>query len=204
MGSAPTPADLEVYHQAVTTFVAADPEMLAAGRAHLRAQTLPRGAFLLHAGDVATMVAFVVRGVLREFFTLPDGTERTKAFVVEGEISGSLADLLSGSASQASIIAEESTRVLIAPHAALRELGAHHDGWAQFGRRVKEALLARKAQREYELLALDAGARYAAFTERFPGIEARVAAKHVASYVGITPVHLSRLRRRRRAERTTR
>ena len=60
-------------------------------------------------------------------------------------------------------------------------------------------MLLDKAEREYELLGLDAAARYALFAERFPGLEARVAARHVASYLGITGVHLSRLRRRRRA-----
>jgi CRP-like cAMP-binding protein len=56
-----------------------------------------------------------------------------------------------------------------------------------------------KAEREYELLGMDAEERYATFARRYPGLEARVAARHVASYLGITPVHLSRLRRLRRA-----
>jgi CRP-like cAMP-binding protein len=46
---------------------------------------------------------------------------------------------------------------------------------------------------------MDAATRYDRFATRYPGLEARVAARHIASYLGITPVHLSRLRRRRRS-----
>jgi CRP-like cAMP-binding protein len=163
----------------------------------LSVRELVRGEHVLNAGDDAASVMFVVEGVLREYFLLEDGTERTKAFVVDGQISGSLADLLSGEPSRAFIVAEEPTRVLLAPYRDLTALGRHREGWVRFGRRATEGLLLWKAQREYELLALDADGRYAAFRERYGELEARVAAKHVASYLGITPVHLSRLRRRR-------
>ena len=81
----------------------------------------------------------------------------------------------------------------------LRALGDVDPAWRDFNERVMQVLYLQKAEREFELLGLDAEARYAAFAARFPGLEARVAARHVASYLGITPVHLSRLRKRRRA-----
>jgi CRP-like cAMP-binding protein len=63
---------------------------------------------------------------------------------------------------------------------------------------VTERLYLLKSEREYELLALDAEQRYRAFQARYPGLEARVTQRHVASYLGITPEHLSRLRARAR------
>lgn len=194
----PTPADLEAYRAALSVIGPVAPSVSNSAIPLLRVRQLDRGAYVLRAGDEARDVAFVVLGVLREYFPLPNGTERTKSFVVEGQTSGSLADLLSGKPSRASIVAEEPTRILIASWQALRELARDDSGWAEIGSRYAERLVLRKAQREYELLALDAEARYARFREDFPGLEARIAAKHVASYVGITPVHLSRLRRRRR------
>ena len=196
-------ADLAAFRAAVRAIAELDEDALAAAERQLTPRSLARGEHFLRAGDQAAEVIFVVEGVLREYFLLEDGTERTKAFVVEHQISGSLADLLSGEPSRASIVAEEPVRGLVIAHRALRALGERHPAWSTFGLRVKEGLLARKAQREYELLALDAAARYRAFAEQFPGLEARVAAKQVASYLGITAVHLSRLRRRR-AGRATR
>lgn len=171
-----------------------------AGLSLVRVRELSRGEHLLRAGDVARDAAVVVSGLLREHFLLADGSERTKAFVLEGELSGSLADLLSSAPARAYIVAEEPCRLLVVDFAASTALAARSPAWGLVRARATEALLRIKAEREYELLGLDAEARYAAFRARYPGLEARVAAKHVASYLGITPVHLSRLRRRRRVK----
>jgi CRP-like cAMP-binding protein len=52
-------------------------------------RTLARGSHFLRAGEFATQIALVVTGLLREYFPLPDGRERSKAFVLEGRFSGS-------------------------------------------------------------------------------------------------------------------
>jgi CRP-like cAMP-binding protein len=164
----------------------------------MRVRELRRGEYFLRAGERASEVTLVARGLLREHFVLPDGSERTKAFVAEGELSGSWADLLADGPSRAFIVADEGVRLLCAPFAAWRDVAARDPAWARYEHAALQALFLRKAEREYELLGLDAAARYAAFAVRYPALEARVAARHVASYLGITPVHLSRLRRRGR------
>ena len=58
------------------------------------------------------------------------------------------------------------------------------------------AVLARSSQREAELLMLDAEARYRAFLEQRGDLAARIPLHHVASYLGITNVALSRIRAR--------
>lgn len=173
----------------------------AEGLALVRPRTLERGEHFLSAGARATELAVVARGLLREYFVLPRGVERAKAFAMEGELTGSLADLLSGEPSRAFITAEEPCVLLVSPFEAQRALAARWPAWAELSRRATERLLLRKAEREYELLGLDAEARYEALRARWPDLESRVAAQHVASYLGITPVHLSRLRRRRRERR---
>ena len=191
--------DLAAFRQMVGVFGPMPEAALQGGCALLRARELDAGEHLVVGGrDPARDVVFVVRGLLREYFLRPDGEERTKAFVCERQVSGSLADLLTDAPSLASIVAEERSRVLLGRYADLKRLGEHHESWARFGREMTARLLRYKARREYELLALDARGRYAAFRALYPGLEARVKARHVASYVGITPVHLSRLRRSRR------
>jgi CRP-like cAMP-binding protein len=64
-------------------------------------------------------------------------------------------------------------------------------------RRNAEALYVRKAQREHEMLALPAAERYARWRREQPELDARVSRRQLASYLGITPEHLSRLRRAR-------
>ena len=193
-----TRADKTLYTASARKAAPLSDEAIDRAWATVSARELVKGEHFLRAGDPATEVAVVASGLLREYFDLNGGSEGTKAFIVEGEFTGSLADLISGRPSRASIVAEEPSRVLVSSFAAYRELPDASREWEGFALRSAHALLLRKAEREYELLGLTAEERYATFADRFPGLEARIAAKHVASYLGITPVHLSRLRRRRR------
>lgn len=170
----------------------------AAGKTLFEQRSVDRGAHVLRAGERAHEVQLVVSGLLREYYLLADGLERTKSFVVERQFAGSLPDLLSEAPCRIHIVAEEPTELLVAEFSELRRLGLVHSEWAKAEASVTQRLLLTKTDREYELLALDADGRYDAFQSRFPGVEARVASRHVASYVGVTPVHLSRLRRTRR------
>lgn len=193
-------SDVEVFARAIRALYPLDDAELATAFTMMRARELARGEYLLRAGERAHEVAIVVRGLVREHFVMSDGTERTKAFVLAGQPTGSLADLISGAPSRAYIIAEEPTRILCATFAQSLALAERSPGLRHYSVQLLQRILLVKAEREYELLGMDAQARYALFSARYPGLEARVAARHVASYLGITPVHLSRLRRRRRQQ----
>ena len=190
--------DARVFALAVRAISPLEDADIAQVLAITRPRELARGQFLLRAGERACEVGVVVSGLLREYFVMPDGTERTKAFGLSGYPTGSLADLLSGQPSKAFIVAEEPTRILVADYADSLALADRSLAWRRYGERLTQLILLVKAEREYELLGMDAAARYERFSARYPGLEARVAARHVASYLGITAVHLSRLRRRRR------
>lgn len=204
----PTARDREMFSATFGALGSLDAASMAAGLSTFRVRAFERGASFLRAGEPATEVALVIEGLLREYFPLghrPLGRgeskathERTKAFILPGQATGSLADLISGQPSRASIVVEQPARLLTARYAELQRLAARDPAWAAIGRVATERLLLSKSEREWELLALDAEGRYASFRARHPGLEAIVAARHVASYLGITPEHLSRLRRRLR------
>ncbi len=157
--------------------------------------TVPAGGVFLRAGESAHRTGLVVDGALREYFVLADGSERTKGFNLPGEFAGSLSDLLSGEPSRVWIAAERSTTLLVTPWQAYLDLIEKHPAWSTFARLIAERLYRAKAQREYELLALDAATRYQLALERWPDLESYFTQRAIASYIGITPVHLSRLRR---------
>ena len=171
--------------------------------AHARRRTLAAGEYFLHAGDRATHGALVLAGALREYWTLDDGGERTKSFAAEGDLIGSLSDLLSDAPSRSHVQAVTAAEVVAVPWVEVEQLAASSAAWTAVARRLAERLYLAKAEREWELIVLDAEARYTRFLARWPGLEARVTQVMVASYLGVTPEHLSRLRRRRRADPTT-
>ena len=162
-----------------------------------RVRELARGECLLRAGERASLLGVVVSGLMREFFITSSGVERTKNFCPPGQWTGSLPDLLSHAPARSFIVAEERTRLVLLRWDELLALEARHPSYATLARRSAERLLLVKAEREYELICLDAEARYQAFQARYGALESRLSGRHVASYLGITPVHLSRLRRRR-------
>jgi CRP-like cAMP-binding protein len=161
-----------------------------------RAYTYVRGASFLAAGDRAVDCGIVLAGVMREYYPLADGRDVNRNFAGPGDGVGSLSDLLSGEPSRSSVMAETDARVVVFPWRVLRDAAQRVPAWSRFVATITERLYVAKARREYELLALDAEARYVEFRKRFAALETDIALRQVASYVGITPEHLSRLRRR--------
>jgi CRP-like cAMP-binding protein len=199
--SRPSPADRAWWAAVLRTVAPLDDVELGRLSPHLEALTFDPGEAYLRTGTPAHRVGLVKSGVLREYFTLADGTERTRGFAIEGDFSGSLSDLLLGGPARTSVTAEAKTRVLSVPWAVVADLVAHREAWRTVLHRITERLYLAKAEREYELLGLDAEERYRRFVTRFPRLLPVVAQKHVASYLGITAEHLSRIRGRRATKR---
>jgi CRP-like cAMP-binding protein len=162
----------------------------------LRVRDLAKGDVFLAAGDRAIEAGTILAGVLREYYPVEDGREVTRNFAGPGDGIGSLSDLISGEPSKSSVAAETHARVAVMPWKVLRAAADHVPSLDRLLAKLTERLYLLKSQREYELLALDAEARYLRFRARFAAIEEQIALKQVASYVGITPEHLSRLRKK--------
>jgi CRP-like cAMP-binding protein len=195
--SARTANDDRMLH-ATLRALGVDDNELSAGTPLFRAATLQRHELLMSAGEPARDCGLIVEGVLREYYVLHDGTERTRAFLVEGDAFGSAADALSRRPLRVFCRAQTPVRVLLLRWDELFDLAGRLRGWERLQARIVERLYLQKAEREFELLALDAMARYQRFRLAFPDLEQRVEQHLVASYLGITPVHLSRLRARQR------
>lgn len=161
---------------------------------------LDKGQTLLRAGEQAHLVGFVVSGGLRELYVLADGSERTKGFSLPGWFAGSLSDLISNEVSKVWIEAAVPSVLLTLPWADVRRWQARRPAWTHLAWRVAERLYMMKVEREYELLAMDAAARLDATLARWPTLEQVFSQRDIASYVGVTPVHLSRLRTSRVAK----
>lgn len=187
---------LEESFRAIAPLTDADLGLLLAAS---QVRTLAAGTYFLRAGEHASHAALVLEGVMRELWILSDGVTRTRSFATEGQLSGSLADLLSSAPSKSFIEAITEVRLLVVPWAVFERLRSESPAWKHFSACVAERLYITKSEREYELVALDAAERYARFRARWPGLEARVQQGVVASYLGITPEHLSRVRRHARS-----
>jgi len=161
---------------------------------HWGFKNLDQGEFLHQVGEPATLMAFVLDGSLREYFLTLEGLEFNKAFVFSGEFTGSLFDLMRDEASTASVQAMKPCQMLVAPYDVMYTLYDEYDCFQRLGRIIIEGLFFKKARREYEFLTMDAQARYLSLIEQYPRFEKELPQYQLASYLGITPVALSRIR----------
>jgi CRP-like cAMP-binding protein len=175
--------------------VAARLRLLATGR------RVKKGEHLLLAGDDARNVVFVRHGLLREYYVDRHGREAIRRFCGQGDFSGSLADLISRRPASVSIESLEAGDVVEVEWRCVDALSELHPSLMKLLRLFAERLYVRKVQREHEMLTMPAAQRYRSFVEQEPELESRLPRHMVASYLGITPVHLSRIcsaERRRR------
>lgn len=151
------------------------------------------GEQLLSAGERATNIFFIRSGLLREYYLDDAGHESTRSFCVEGSFSGSLADLISGGKAMVSIESLDASELWVLNWSAIDALSENHPVLMKLMRRFAETLYIRKMVREFEMLTLSATERYRRFVRDFPALNQRLHRNMVASYLGITPVHLSRI-----------
>jgi CRP-like cAMP-binding protein len=168
-------------------------------RAALEALCTPRtygeGDWLLRAGERAEWIFLVTEGLVRELYVSDDGDEHTRSFIPAGHATGSLLDLVSGAPAITWIQALEPTQTIAFRYAAFDALTARFPELAKAARRNAEQLAVRKTRREHEMLALTAAQRYARWLAEQTSLDARISRRLLASYLGVTPEHLSRLRR---------
>ncbi|MEK8052623.1 Crp/Fnr family transcriptional regulator [Ideonella sp. DXS22W] len=180
---------------AFASWLAAQPERQAAWAA-LPRRAVAAGEVLQAVGQPMAAVWFVEQGLLRSHFLDAQGRERNCAFHPEGQWAGMPPPRGAPVAASVAIEALEPGRLVALSHAALVALLQHQPGWQATLTDALVANLMAQSRREASLTMHSAEERYALFLAEQPDLAARLALHHVASYLGITNVALSRIRRR--------
>ncbi len=152
---------------------------------------------LFAAGDCPEQLYFVHSGLVRFYYLTSDGKEFNKNFVSDGGVVTSLSSFLSAAPSPFHTQALEETNAVALPIDYARKQTTSDLDWERLLNRFVASLALKKEQREASFLLLDASERYDAFLRDFENIAPRLPQYHIAAYLGITPVALSRIRARR-------
>lgn len=156
--------------------------------------TLDKSQFFVQAGDVPQSLGFVCSGLLRLYYIDSAGNEFTKSFCPENSFVAAYSALLLHEPSRLFIETIESAQLLVINYESYQALTAQHSCWQTVNHKLTETLFIKKEKRESELLLDDATTRYLNFLAEYPKLEGRIKQYHIASYLGITPVALSRIR----------
>lgn len=157
-----------------------------------------RNDYFIRAGEIQPWLGFVIFGVFRGFLINDTGVEYTKYFCCENTFmvayTISLVDNeFINKESEYYFQALEDSIILKFDLTEFKTL-LNHSCWQEFIAKGIERVYKIKEQRIRQLLLDDAENRYLNFIEDFPGLENRIKQSHIASYIGVSPVTLSRIR----------
>jgi CRP-like cAMP-binding protein len=158
-------------------------------------KSLKKGEILLEQGEASNQFYFITKGLVRFYYTTSDGKEYNKNFHTENEFIGSLLTIKKGIPSTFSIQALEPCELISISYTEFNKLFESHPCWERIGRIMAEELAMKKELREKEFLLDTAEVRYNSFKNEFSDHIDRINLGQIASYLGITQVQLSRIRK---------
>ncbi|MCU7918237.1 MAG: Crp/Fnr family transcriptional regulator [Candidatus Thiodiazotropha sp. (ex Epidulcina cf. delphinae)] len=156
--------------------------------------TVKKKSKLLNQGDVCPEIYFLRSGLVKLCYHTLDGKEYIKSFIKEGGMFGSLNSVLNNAGSTFSAIALEDSIVDAVAYTRLLNLLSKYPQLHTASLNFFQQLALKKEMREYELLCLSAQQRYEKFCREEAALMHRIKQTDLASYLGITPVALSRMK----------
>lgn len=156
---------------------------------------LRRRQYLLQEGDVCRYNAFVEKGIMRSYTVDEKGTEHIFEFAFEGWWISDLASFLSGQPSRYNIDALEDAELLLLTDAAREALMDKLPVFERYQRLLLENAYIAQQSRITSSLTETAESRYIQLTGMCQDITQRIPQHMIASYLGLTPETLSRIRR---------
>ena len=160
-----------------------------------REREVQRGDVLTAPGETERAFMLVLDGVQRLSFFTPAGDDVTVAFAYPPDYSGVPDSFFLQVPSAYALEALTDGRVLAIDHPALMELLDRHRDLERWAWRLLAAAGAGRGKREREMLTLTARERYARLLREAPHLPELVSQRHLASYLGMAPETLSRVRR---------
>lgn len=160
----------------------------------LKQKKLKRKQILLQEGDVCRYQYFVNKGCLRSYTIDDKGQEHVAQFAIEDWWIGDMYSFLTQTPARLNIDALEEAELLYIDQPSLETLYTRVPPFERFFRILIQNAFIATQQRLVESISLPADQRYCRFIEKYPLMEQRIPLKYVASFLGITPESLSRIR----------
>lgn len=155
---------------------------------------LSKKQYLLRAGEVCQHITLVEHGLLCSYTIDAKGAEHVLQFAPEGWWISDNYSFLTGEPSSYFIESLEEAELLLLPPLAMEEMLLHIPKMERFFRLLMQNNLIAQQRRTLSSLSLSAEERYTRLLGQYPEIVQRVPQHLIASYLGITPETLSRIR----------
>jgi signal-transduction protein with cAMP-binding, CBS, and nucleotidyltransferase domain len=154
-----------------------------------------RQEILSHPGVTPNDIFFINKGILRVIVHDKEGSDHTIHFALENQFIADYSSFIQQQPSLYTLQALEETEVIVMPRSAVDWGYKNLKEGDKLGRLIAEFYFIYQDNRIKNLYARTPKERYDTITEVFPNIHSRVPQHMIASYLGITAVHLSRLKK---------
>ncbi|HET9052675.1 MAG TPA: Crp/Fnr family transcriptional regulator, partial [Cyclobacteriaceae bacterium] len=151
--------------------------------------------YLLNAGDKCQYLTFVEKGLLRSFSVDDNGSEHVMQFALEGWWISDMASFLCGDDALYNIEALEDCEVLLLSKESMDEMIERMGRMERYFRLMMQNNIIALQRRIRVVQTLSAEETYRKLLEASPEIFNRASQQHIASYMGISPETLSRVRK---------
>jgi CRP-like cAMP-binding protein len=156
---------------------------------------LKKGDFLQRENEVCNEVVFIKKGILRSFFFNNKGDEITNCFAFENEFMASFASFITKEKAEENIQALTDTEVQVLSRKSLEKLYQSGYNWQETGRKLTEIEFVNLNKRMISFQKLSGAQRYEELFQHHQKYLQFIPLQYLASYLGVTPRHLSRIRK---------
>ncbi len=180
------------YFSQITTLTPDETKALEEG---MEVTIFKKDSFLLKEGQTSIDTYFILEGCIRQY-CLIDGEEKTTNFFTEGQWIISLTGLSQNAPSLHNLVCMEETSLVIGNEQKAQELFKKFPRFETLARVVVEKSFAEQQQLMTSFHTDTPEQRYSKLLKSRPDLFQRVSQYHMASFIGVTPESLSRIRKR--------
>ncbi|MGE4307775.1 Crp/Fnr family transcriptional regulator [Bacteroides sp.] len=161
-----------------------------------KCQKVSKGVTLIETGQHSDRAFFINEGYLKYSKIIESGEELIIHLYTPLHFATSLNSFFLGQKSEEDLHTITDCDLLCITHSDLEYLYSTSPKWQSFGRKLMESFLIEKEERIIDQLSLTAQMRYSKLLKCYPEIIQNVPVKYIASYIGIQPESLSRIRKK--------
>ena len=159
----------------------------------LRVKKLRKKEYLIQEGTVCDFIAIVISGTLRSYVQNKDG-EFNNDFYLNNSFVSAYTSFLTQMPTNCNIEALTDVEIYYISHQQFHQLIERDNNFLKLAKYISDNYFIRKCKRETSFLKNSAAERFEMIKKLYPEIEQKVPQYHIASYLGIKPESLSRIK----------
>lgn len=156
---------------------------------------LAKNDFFVKEGGKCKEIAFIQSGIFRSYYVSEKGKDNTYCFRFPNDLLASYSSFISDQPSIENLQAIFEATLLIIKKEKIQELASKNPKWSEFLRMIAEQEYLELEKRFFQLQRDSATKRYLFLIENQPDYIQKIPLQYLASYLGVTQRHLSRIRK---------